>query len=266
MAPAQPAHQMDVQGLADRCREHEKLFRQDSARSDPQFCFELFRRALAEKSQQAWTCIVAQYHDQVERWILSFRAIPGGYLDLEDFVNEAFFRFWRAPAVIQILRRPPAALSQLLQYLKKCAISAVLDAARRPGSQTEPLSLDEMPRPTRPADVRSLENLFDQREAVSKIHTIFRDSLKTQEEEIVFLHRFTLNQKAAAIQREFPDIFPDAARVHRVTENLLKRFRRIGDLREALAAHDSKEELAQGGKMRTKASLKSNKVTGNAND
>lgn len=266
MDSASSSHSMDLQRLADTCREHDRLYRLDKTRSDPQFCFELFRRALIEQSQLAWEYIIAQYHDQVERWVSHVHRANDGHLEAEDFVNDAFARFWQAPAVRGILNKPPEALGSLLQYLKKCAVHAVLDAARKFKNRPATIPIDEKTRFPVRSDVRSVENTFESHESAAELYAAILNSLNTEEEKIIFFQKFTLSKKAAAIQNEFPEIFTDTARIYRVTENLLKRFRRNPDLQELYSATVQNEDPNPGGKPAAASSLISKHAPGPDHD
>ena len=60
---------LSLEELAQRCAaETERFFRRVGGH-DNQFCFELFRLALADRSDAAWSKLYAQYRGLVTGWI-----------------------------------------------------------------------------------------------------------------------------------------------------------------------------------------------------
>ena len=103
--------------LVSACQEDTRqFFRREAVRADS--CFELFRRAISERSQPAWDAIYAQYRGIVLSWVHLHPAFPATREDAEYWVNRAFERLWSA--------LPPerfgsfAELTGLLRYLKMC--------------------------------------------------------------------------------------------------------------------------------------------------
>jgi hypothetical protein len=114
------AEPLTVSDLARHCQEETDRYRLGQAHND-RFCFELFRLAIVERDDLAWAAIHAQYVETVRRWV-------GTKMDVEEGAAQAFERFWQALDAAKFLRFP--SLAQVLQYLKVCVHSAVLDRAR----------------------------------------------------------------------------------------------------------------------------------------
>ena len=61
--------------VAQRCARETELFFQ-RRRYNPRYCFELFRRAIVERSQGAWELAYAQYRPLVAGWVERHPAFP----------------------------------------------------------------------------------------------------------------------------------------------------------------------------------------------
>ncbi len=133
-----PIENVDVATLAARCAEETGHYyrRQDS---DPQFCFELFRRAILVGSAAAWDALMAVYRPQIERWIRQMDVLDAR--KIEDLAQEAALRFWRAYGAASFARA--RGLADVLAYLRDCTRAAVLDDLRRPDPASRLTPLDE---------------------------------------------------------------------------------------------------------------------------
>jgi len=101
-------------------------------RSNEPFCFELFRRAIIDSDNSAWSAVYGQYHKLVYSWVIksvgSSQAVSIN--EPEDFVIDTFSKFWNAFNEEQ-LARSENNLSYILSYLRKCAITRVGEARRK---------------------------------------------------------------------------------------------------------------------------------------
>ncbi len=96
--------------------------------ADTSFAYELFRRAIVERDERAWSVLFEQYAPLVEHWVRRTGAFTVSGESSDFFVSAAFTRFWRAisPARFNSFPNLPA----LLNYLRRCAACVVIDAAR----------------------------------------------------------------------------------------------------------------------------------------
>ena len=82
--------QLDLEQIIRLCYEESHLER----REEVGYCFELFRRALANDDQAAWEAIQNQYHGLVLSWL---RRAAGELLvsaEEEDLTQTIFAKFW----------------------------------------------------------------------------------------------------------------------------------------------------------------------------
>ena len=108
--------------IARRCAEEtEKYTRQLD--NDPAFCFELLRRALAERIPEAFTHVYQTYERQVTSWVYQHSGFRHTGESPEYFTSAAFQSFYAALNGPKFERFPT--LAALLSYLKTCVHTAV---------------------------------------------------------------------------------------------------------------------------------------------
>ena len=132
MGASRMSHQIDLRlltlaGIAHRCAQETELFFQRQS-YDPQYCFELFRRAIMERDQRAWELVYAQYRPLVAGWVNRHSAFPATGEEVQYFVNRVFEKMWVAltPAKFKQFSN----LKSLLRYLQMCVHSVILDQVR----------------------------------------------------------------------------------------------------------------------------------------
>ena len=84
-------------GIARRCEQETNHFFQRK-RHDPRFCFELFRRAIVDRSQDAWALAYTQYRPLLSGWVERHSAFEGSGEETQYYVNRAFEKMWTALA------------------------------------------------------------------------------------------------------------------------------------------------------------------------
>src|SRR5262245_7731813 len=115
--------QMDLAALVRRCDSENQRYRAGQP-NDPSYTYELFRRAMVERSDSAWEQLYRQYRPLVEHWVRHNAAFAGSNESHEALVSQAFVRFWYAI--------PPERFEQfsttaaLLHYLQLCAACVVI--------------------------------------------------------------------------------------------------------------------------------------------
>src|SRR5262245_21445236 len=111
------AASLSVERLAQRCvEETEKFNRRQS--NDPQFCFELLRRALAEGVAEALTYAYRIYERQSLKWVYNHSGFAETGESADYFARSALSAFYFALRGPKFARFP--SLQQVLAYLKLC--------------------------------------------------------------------------------------------------------------------------------------------------
>ncbi len=118
---------LPLDDLARRCAEETQQYSRHNA-SDPQFCFELLRRALAEGLADAFTCICRIYQPLVIRWVHRHYGFERTGENADYFANAALTQFYFALRGPKFEKVP--SLAQVLAYLKACVHSAVAQYLR----------------------------------------------------------------------------------------------------------------------------------------
>jgi hypothetical protein len=130
---------LPLEQIAQRCAEETQKFRQRQPH-DTQFCFELFRRALAEGVNEAFTWAYNIYEREVRNWVHQHRGFEHTGESADLFVNAGFSQFYFALRGPGFAKCP--ALPQLLAYLKACVHSAIAQYLRDHGGGPYPPFLD----------------------------------------------------------------------------------------------------------------------------
>ncbi len=208
--------------VVDGCRDETVRYRRGEAHDD-RFCFELFRRAIAERVEPCWEALQTIYRDQVLAWCR--RAGRAGE-DFEELAAVAWEKFWQhfTPGKLASAGGTPAVLG----YLKTCAMSAAVDAARATAASQRWLDAGELEGPDRqplPGDVQA------DRAAAAVLWQLVDARLRNDRERMLVHLTYEIGLKPAEIQARRPDLFPSTGDVYQATQTILKRLRRTPGLR-----------------------------------
>jgi DNA-directed RNA polymerase specialized sigma24 family protein len=227
------AQQADLQlltlaGIAHRCTQETELFFRRQG-YDPRPCFELFRRAIVGRSQQAWAHVYTQYRPLVVGWIDRHSAFPDSGEEVQYFVNRAFEKMWSALTPEKFAGFPD--LKSLLRYLQVCVHSVILDQVRKVGLDT--LSIDDETRATIPwTDGQSSENQVLAQVHRQELWQEINARLNDDKERKVVYGTFVLALKPREVYAQFSETFGDVKEVYRVKENVIARLRRDTELQK----------------------------------
>ncbi len=213
--------ELTLASIVHRCaRECERFYRRLA--NDPRYCFELFRRAIVERSQLAWRNLYSQYGPLVSGWVRRHGAFNDSNEDVSYFVNRSFERFWQAVTPEKFDSYP--SLKSLLAYLQLCVHSAIVDHHRRqlpPGTEL-PLDIDGQRYGYDPA----IENETLSAIQGAALWTEVEKRLKNGKEKVVIESTFGMGMKAGDILAKFPDQFRDAKEVYLIKQNVMARLKR----------------------------------------
>ena len=223
---------MTVADLAQRCAQETILYFKDRIH-DTRYCFELFRRAICDHDDPAWKAIIIQYKPSVARWVNRWADkhpdFPLAREEEEDFIDEAFIRFWSHFTPDKFSRSD--GLDGILKYLKMCVNSAILDIWRKmrhrqfdqvlegenEGETSDPSEDSPTPEETLQAD---------------EIWKLIKVRLKDEKERIVVYASFFLGLSPREILTEYPGMFRDIEEIYQCKANVLARLGRDPDLRD----------------------------------
>lgn len=220
-----------LSGVAQDCAQQtDRFFRRLDY--DPRYCFELFRRALLERNQQAYALLYQQYQALVAGWVERHPSFPALDEEVQYFVNRAFEKMWRALTPAKFERFPD--LKSLLSYLKLCAGSAVLDHARAGKLEMvdeEPADLGVAGSDTQVDPEQVTVSQVQRQEFWQLVLTRLAD----ERERLVVYGSFVLALKPRELCAKYPQVFADVNEVYRVKQNVLERLRRDVELKQNLA-------------------------------
>ncbi|MCB0200756.1 MAG: sigma-70 family RNA polymerase sigma factor [Anaerolineae bacterium] len=227
-----PMTELTVRELVEGCATESRSYHQGASHNQ-RYCVELFRRAIADRNEEAWSAIFTQYEGLVIHWVCS-KNIPAIREYPDPLVNEAFARFWRSKKPDGLIR--DGNLGAILQYLKMCALSAVIDYTRlqkthsppEPRDESIPDNAERKPGGTDPPST------IISRETTERLWRVIDQLLKSDKERLVIECTFVFDMPPREISAEFPDVFPDRREIFRVKENVMKRLRRSPELKAFL--------------------------------
>jgi DNA-directed RNA polymerase specialized sigma24 family protein len=216
---------MDLGALMRRCAAESRLFytHQDY---DPRFAYELFRRALVERNDDAWEHLYQHYFQLVEHWVRRTGAFAVSGESSDFFVSAAFTRFWRAIPAERFSAFP--SLASLLNYLRRCASCVVIDSARAHAY------VDLLPEESINWNNQKLSHADEEAtERVSRVEfwQLVDGLLQTEAERVVVRCSFILGMKPGDIFAQHGDLFGEIAEVYALKRNILVRLRRSPDLK-----------------------------------
>ena len=216
---------LPVAELARRCAKEMARYRRGRF-SDPRYCYELLRCALAEQNEEAWAAVYRQYHGLVRCWLGDAPGDPGA------LVNEAFERLWRAIPPDRSAEFPT--LGSILEYLKRCARCVAIDASRRAErEQAEEAALARLHVLRAEGKRRPSEQVLDAIVGEQLIACAMK-RLHSPGEQLVFRASFEWDLRPGMIAERWPGIFASAREVSRIKERLLRRLRRDEGIRALL--------------------------------
>ncbi|HEV7666107.1 MAG TPA: hypothetical protein VGQ62_21420 [Chloroflexota bacterium] len=214
-------HLLDL-SLAELCaaaRQQEHQFGQGLP-NDGAAGLELFRRAIVERNEAAWTTVVELYRGLL--LAQTHRQVVRGLVGEDDgfCVDRAFQRFWSATRGGRI--EDFNDLASVLKYLKLCLASVLLDEARRRRRQLA-TSLDEV------APAASLSS-DPTAHAIGRIardelwHAI-KQELRDDNQRLVARLSFVRGLTPREIRARHPTRFDDINDVYRTKRSVVERLR-----------------------------------------
>lgn len=214
--------------LADGCRQ----VKADNTHEP--YCFELFRRAIVEKSEQCWSILYEQYSKLVIHWIVQFARSSAPLLatPTDELVADAFTAFWRAFTAEKLTNAER--LANVLSYLKSCTVTAVLQAKRREERNSKESEWNEVvveqqrrTQPNNRPDQIILQQLWQE-----KLWQLVNSCCHDERERLLARLSFVSDLKPGEILERHPGLFADVAEIYAMRRNLKNRLWRDKALQE----------------------------------
>lgn len=227
-----PIQLLTINDLSRCCAEETSKFLRQSVSND-RYCLELFRRAIVQRDDDAWSCIYQQYAPLVLTWITQRQSAAPllGQDGSGPLVNAVFAKFAQAltPAKMDNFD----SLAAILKYLKMCVHSVVADEVRSRQARQYEETLEQMehePASDDPAD-DVVANISAQ-----SLWQIIQEELNGEEERVLIYLAYIHGMKPSEISSQHRKLFPTVDDVYRIKRNVLERLRRNRRL-QALFKH-----------------------------
>jgi DNA-directed RNA polymerase specialized sigma24 family protein len=198
--------------LAQLCREESERYRRHR-RDDGDHCFELFRRAIVDRDQQAWTGVYEQYRRLVAKWV------DGSPDQVDERTNRAFEKFWQA-VVPQTFASKFADIGKVMAFLQMCARSVSIDEHRREEKHRLAGDLEGVQASTEDTTAsHAMDNIW-----FEELFKHIEGRLRDDPERRVFHLSFRVGLSPKQIVQQYPDQFSDVTQVRRIKERVVRRL------------------------------------------
>ena len=186
--------------------------------------YELFRRAIVERDDEAWAAIYTNFRQLLISWARQAIVRAPAMGQYEDIADRALARAWAALTAEQFAQFP--SLAALLAYLRTCVGAAAIDAARAESTRERAYQKLDLPSVTTPEEL--------------VVGALNRDALwllvsklvSNEHERIILIESFVLDLPPRTILERHQDCFADVPAIYGAKRNLLNRLERSRDLRQ----------------------------------
>jgi DNA-directed RNA polymerase specialized sigma24 family protein len=188
--------------------------------------YELFRRAIVERSDDAWSQIYQRYRPLMLGWSRQSRTRSPSSETAEDIADRALARAWAALSPERFAQF--GGLPALLGYLRTCVAATAIDSTR------VEITRERAYQKLEAGAVDTPEQLVVDDAARAALWAAVYDLVATEQERIVLIETFTLALPPRLIQARYPELFASVAEVYSAKRNLFSRLTRCRQLRSLL--------------------------------
>ena len=212
-------HALSVTELADRCMREVNNYRNGEPSND-RYGVELFRRALIQRDALAWEIVQQRFNELMLQWMRShpMREVASRFDSEENYVAQAFTRFWQATAVNQKIEF--RSLAAVLRYLRATLNGTILDTLRTYSRSREM----PLPEPGETGELIAIEQ-DDGRELWEVIKSLIPDK---RQQRVAYL-LFHCRLKPREIVHYRSEEFSDVQEIYRLRRNIFERLLRNAD-------------------------------------
>jgi DNA-directed RNA polymerase specialized sigma subunit len=186
--------------------------------------YELFRRAIVERDEQAWIESATRYRPLLAAWASRCSASAALSESYDDLADQAFARAWSALSPERFASFPT--LAALLAYMRACVTTTVIDHAR------SELSRERVEKSIQADEVATPEQLIMDQFQRQEIWRLAEIAVVSEQERVVLRETFVNDLTPRAILRRYPDLFADAHAIYTTKRNLFDRLKRCAELRQ----------------------------------
>jgi DNA-directed RNA polymerase specialized sigma subunit len=219
---------MAVEDLAQRCAQETDLYFTHHD-YDSSYCFELFRRAIQSNDERALEVVIVQYQPLVARWVDRWMSkhpdFPLVNEEPQDFIAQAFERFWVSFTPLKFEKSQ--SLAAVLRYLQMCVNGAITDSWRK-------LRRIQLEQETRDEEQELLDAASTPEDLLQndEFWELIRKKTKDPKEYTVVYASFSLALSPREILAEYPGVFSSIKEIYQHKANLLDRLERDEEIKE----------------------------------
>ncbi|BAS27319.1 RNA polymerase sigma factor [Limnochorda pilosa] len=191
----------------------------------------LLQRALAQRRDDDWERLYAVLSPRVQAWVHAHPSFRLSGEDADYFTNRALERLWQAvdPAKAARFQEGPA----LLQYLKLCVHSVIMDELRGPAPKASE-RLDELT-PSLPDPSPGPEDQALASEERDALWSLVARVVRGARERLLLEASFVRGLPPREIAARFPALFASVQEVYTLKRRVLERLARSPELEDFLA-------------------------------
>lgn len=219
------ARTMPLGELIQRCTAETERFFQRAGNHDNQYCFELWRRALAEQNDMAWAEIYQRYQSLVLGWIAAHPQFAATEEESGYFLNAVFAAMWKSCPPERFTHFPN--LPATLAYLKSCVHTTIANHLRKRRVAYVAIVDDVTPGTHDP-----LATVVLDQSARTELWQLLNSLLHSEKEQLVMDLFFIQGMKPRAIYAQYEEQFTSVQEVYRVKQNLMERLSRNVELHQ----------------------------------
>lgn len=214
----QSLSEMSLATLMECCIREMSKFRHKEP-CDDKYCLEIFRRAVVQQDNDAWTALQRLFSDNIRAWLggHSHREVALRHEGEQTYIDDTFRRFWQAVSDQSLSF---TTLGSALSYLRLCLHCAIMDTLRMHSRR----NLERIPDHGHP-DEPQIEDRYHENELWEAVKSVLPGE---RERRVAYLH-FHCNLKPREIMRYCPGEFKGEEEIYRLKRNIMERILRNVD-------------------------------------
>lgn len=191
---------------------------------------EALYRALSERDAASWEAAWRYWSPRVAGWVRRHPQYRYTGEDVDYFINRAFEKLWRAvdPEKLERFQNP----AQLVQYLKLCVHSVILDELRTPASEVAPVAATAEELADVPAPEPTVEEQVVNRVRRDALWATVAEHVRSEEERCLVEAMLVRGLPPREVAERYRGLFGGVEEVYRIKRNLIDRLSRDKRLRE----------------------------------
>lgn len=192
---------------------------------------DLLLQALTDRDELSWERAWAVWAPRVASWVRRHPQFHRTGEEPQIFVSRAIEKLWRAVDQQKLARFETPV--QVLQYLKMCVNSSIVESLRRT-MPSDLVYLDEEEQSTLPDPGPQVESSVVTQIERNELWRIVSEHARTEQEQVLVEAALVRGLPPRAIAQRYSGIFVDVQDVYRLKRNLLERLGRDLRLRSFL--------------------------------